>query len=510
MTVSVTFSPVFNTANQQDADGNPANGFNLFQYDAGSFNDLKATYTDSTGTVQNENPIVLDSSGTIPTALWLVNGEAYNLVLSEVDGTTVVKSFDNVTGVPLPVTSGGGDSAAIWVLYAGGTFLNANSFVVTGNQTVAFKKGNRVRLTLAGGFTYGLVSSVAFSTPNTTVTIINDGPVIDSSLSAAEASILIGANGETVDAGGVSYFDSYTYSISNTVGNKLQSLQATATTNNNTLTTAINTLQEVWETTGSSTVYTISPTTPTTSYSTTQIWTVQFHTANAGACTLAVSGLAATSLKQFAADGTLVDPSITTGMVTDVIFNTPFMIILDQLPVATVTPPHGQTILTTNGMSPFVVPDNVFSIKVTAIGGGGGGGAAFTDGMGDNGNGGTGGFGGAGIGYITTTPGTSYAISIGAGGTGGDGTLITNGTAGGSTTFGSTVVQGTGGGGGIAGIFDGNGANGANGHTGAGDYGPNGIGYTVGSSLKAWGGAGGTGSSTFGVAGSPGIIVVEW
>lgn len=80
----------------------------------------------------------------------------------------------------------------------------------------------------------------------------------------------------------------------------------------------------------------------------------------------------------------------------------------------------------------FTVPTGVTKLKVTAFGGGGGG---FANG-GDAGSY-PGGSGGAGIAYVTTTPGTSYTVTVGAGGNGGGG-------SGGTTTFGS-VVTATGG-----------------------------------------------------------------
>jgi hypothetical protein len=94
----------------------------------------------------------------------------------------------------------------------------------------------------------------------------------------------------------------------------------------------------------------------------------------------------------------------------------------------------------------FVVPTNVTRIMVEMWGGGGGGGG--------NGGGptyyvpgGGGGGGGFTINVLNVTSGTSYPVTIGAGGTNG---ATGNGIAGGTTSFGALMTAG-GGGGGIAG-----------------------------------------------------------
>ena len=85
-------SQVFSSA------GKPGAGYRLFTYDAGSFSTLKATYADSSGTVQLPNPIVADSSGRLP-VIWLEQGETYNVALTLPNGTTVVQTWQNIQGI---------------------------------------------------------------------------------------------------------------------------------------------------------------------------------------------------------------------------------------------------------------------------------------------------------------------------------------------------------------------------------------------------------------------------
>lgn len=87
----------------------------------------------------------------------------------------------------------------------------------------------------------------------------------------------------------------------------------------------------------------------------------------------------------------------------------------------------------------WTCPANVTRVKVQVIGGGGGGGGTTNANT-------SGGLGGCGVNYYTVVPGTVYTVTVGAGGAGG--TIPLNGSAGGTTSFGS-FISATGGGGGI-------------------------------------------------------------
>ena len=101
-------------------------------------------------------------------------------------------------------------------------------------------------------------------------------------------------------------------------------------------------------------------------------------------------------------------------------------------------------LLSTVGADTWVVPNGVYRIKVTVIGGGGGGGGSGTNSRGGTGGGG----GGTSIQIITTTPGTSYPYNVGAGGSGA--TAGNNGGGNGSASAFNTTIIGGGGGGGQA------------------------------------------------------------
>lgn len=95
----------------------------------------------------------------------------------------------------------------------------------------------------------------------------------------------------------------------------------------------------------------------------------------------------------------------------------------------------------------FTVPSNCSSVEVFLVSGGGGGGGAGITSAQISGSAWAGG-GGGGVTLkrmLTVTPGQSYTVTIGAGGSAG--TSSANSTAGGSTSFGSLLTAAGGGGG---------------------------------------------------------------
>lgn len=535
----MNISPIFNLPAFTDADGNPLAGGRIYTYEAGSFSVLKTTYNDQDGSVPNSNPIVLNSAGQLPVSIWLEPDQLYNLVLTAPDGVTVIKSFDDVTGVAI-INASTVDTTSIWVETPNAVYLSGTQFLVPGNFAGQYLQGNRVRLTLSTGYAYGTVVSSVFSAPNTTVTIINDGAALNSSLSTAEYSILI-ANGRTIDAGAVSYTSALSYGTANTVGNKLKALDA-----EDVAIEARRARERKVYTTSGTGAFVISPSPAITSYTNEASWVVKFGaTTNTG--TLSVNGLEALPLMQFTDEGTLVPAIITDGLMSEVAYDSlvEVFIVLDPLPApppAIFIPPRGYQAFTSNGT--FVVPENVYHIKVTCVGGGGsGGGGTFSNGMGgsdDSWNPGGGGGGGAVcFKYLDVTPGASYSVVIGAGGAAAP--AFTNGNAGGVTSFGVTLVTAGGGVGGTRGNSVSSGTGGAGGSTGTGFLIPGGAGgnslkvsntgagvaggvggispgFGASGNLYGGGGVGALGSGsdfsptsgTTSGAGRPGVVIVEW
>jgi hypothetical protein len=181
--MTVRYSPIFNSQ-VVDANGNPASGWKIYTYLVGSSTPL-ATYTTSTGTVAQSNPIILNSLG-FPTTgqIWLTDGQTYKLVLT--DSNDVVKDTqDNIVGInDTSATSGE------WSAFSGTpTYISATSFSVTGDQTTDLHVGRRLKFTVNAGTVYGRIRSSAFTTI-TTLTMVMESGTLDSGLSAFSVSIL--------------------------------------------------------------------------------------------------------------------------------------------------------------------------------------------------------------------------------------------------------------------------------------------------------------------------------
>lgn len=181
---AVKLSPIFN-AQVVDAVGDPASGWKIYTYAAGSSTPL-ATYTDATGNVAQSNPIVINALG-FPTngQIWLQDGLAYKLVLTDANDV-VQKTQDNITGV-----NDTGVTANQW--QASGqtpTYVNANTFTLSGDQTGDFHPGRRLQFQTTAGIVYGTILTSAY-TSLTTVTMAMDGATaLDSGLSAVNVSLL--------------------------------------------------------------------------------------------------------------------------------------------------------------------------------------------------------------------------------------------------------------------------------------------------------------------------------
>lgn len=80
-----------------DNNGVPLGGGLLYTYSAGTTTQ-QATYTSSSGSVANSNPIVLDASGRVINEIWLTGGQTYKFVLQTASAVQIW-SFDNISGI---------------------------------------------------------------------------------------------------------------------------------------------------------------------------------------------------------------------------------------------------------------------------------------------------------------------------------------------------------------------------------------------------------------------------
>jgi hypothetical protein len=509
MAVLVSPSPIWNGQQFFTNNGLPLNGGRIFQYEANSTSIEQTTYSDVNGLIANSNPIILDSSGRIPVEMYLIDGLAYNLVLTLDDETTVLAYVDNVTGVITAADLAGGGNGVWQTVVDAPVFVNTTTFILENTDyTYEFAVGNRVKTVYPTEVLYGTVSAVSYvpGAPNKTqITLVNDTADQNAGMTSVLWSIA-DVQGPIVDAGAVTYSLPTTYAIPNTVGHKLDEL----TTSIVNYSTNIVATYTVLPATGGPT-YVATADALITSYTTGQIFVIKFTEATSAASTINISGLGAIALKQYDSSGVVTTAIIVAGMVSQIAYNGTDFILLDPLPVAmpTFSGLHGLSLFTSNGT--FTVPDGVYSLSVTCVSGGGGAGSSYsTPGEGYT-LGGQGGQGAAAYKVLSVTPGTAYSVSVGAGGNGGIGLWGGNG---GSTVFGSSLVVATGGiGGAMSPSTSAAGANGADGYPSVADYGWRSPPFYVGPLTKGAGGLPlggaeiGTGN---GGPGTAGICSVEW
>ena len=516
MSITVSISPVLNGVQFLDNNGMPLSGGKIFQYEADSTSVQQATYTDNTAFVANANPITLDSSGRLPTEIYLVDGQSYNLVLTMPDGTTVLTYVDNVVGV-LPAKPQAGPVIPVWNIFEGAiTYVGPTQIRLAGDQVTNFAPSNRVKMFNGSVYQYGTVTASTFTDPYTQVTIRTDDVLpISPSINGISWSILV-SNGMTVDAGAVAFNAATVYTTTGTVGSALRTLTTAVTTVNGRVTDTY----KVTFAAGTGT-YTATADSNLNSYTLGQVFTVQFGGASVASATLNVNGLGAIQLYQYSSTGAKVNPVITGGMVSQVAYDGANFILLNPIavPAATgggggtpVEPPTapGLQLIVANGS--FTIPIGVTRVKVTAIGGGGGSGLAYPGGYDAYSYpGGYGGPGGVANSNLAVVGGTVYTVTIGVGGLPAtDGSHAGAGFAGGSTSFGG-IVTASGGLGGQMGTASANGENGASGVVTTGLYGVGRGTYQYGSTDVGTGGhpIPALTSPALG-SGTSGMVMVEW
>lgn len=168
--------------------GEPLNGGRLYFYVSGSTTP-KATYTDSTGTVTNANPAVLNSLGTPANGIWGTTG-AYRIVCEDAL-SNVLWTVDGIAGI----NDVGAASATEW-LGSGltPTFIGTTSFSVPGDQTGTLTPGRRIQTANTGGTITSRIIGSVFGSGITTITTVNDSGVLDSGLSSVLYALANGTN----------------------------------------------------------------------------------------------------------------------------------------------------------------------------------------------------------------------------------------------------------------------------------------------------------------------------
>lgn len=95
--MAVNLSPIGNLQQWFDNTGKVLSGGQIFTYVAGTTTP-QTTYTDNTGGTPNANPLILDSNGRFPGAIWLTAQATYKFVVTD-SSNNVITTLDNISGI---------------------------------------------------------------------------------------------------------------------------------------------------------------------------------------------------------------------------------------------------------------------------------------------------------------------------------------------------------------------------------------------------------------------------
>lgn len=135
--MAVNLAPTFGAGYQGfDVTGiYPNAGGLIYTYLAGTTTS-SATYTTSSGTVSNSNPIILDSTGRTPAEVWLTGGIAYKFVVQS-STSTAIGTYDNLIGINDVSNVNSDGSSQLLTSVAGANTITASSVTATSYVTGA-------------------------------------------------------------------------------------------------------------------------------------------------------------------------------------------------------------------------------------------------------------------------------------------------------------------------------------------------------------------------------------
>jgi microcystin-dependent protein len=177
---------------QYHIQGQVASGYKLYFYEAGT-STKQNTYTDSTGSTANQNPITLDSNGRPPNEIWMTVGERYKALLSaDVTNdppTSTVWSEDEIIAI--------NDSTSVfdqWIVGSTPTYISANSLSIPGDETSIYTVGRRIKTINAGVASYHTIRTSTYSSVTTLVLNNDSGSEVTAEVSAVYYGIVSSAN----------------------------------------------------------------------------------------------------------------------------------------------------------------------------------------------------------------------------------------------------------------------------------------------------------------------------
>lgn len=208
--MSVNLSPLGGVAAQFfNNDGVPLSGGKIYTYLAGSTTPA-STYTTGAGNIAHTNPIILDSSGRVPTGeIWLTDSIAYKFVIKD-STDTLIGTYDNIVGINSNFVNYTA-SQEIQTATAGQTVFTL--------ATLVYQPGtNALSVFVDGVNQYGPGAQYAFTETSSTSVTFTNGLHVGASVKFTTAVI---NNIGGVDASQVTYDPPFSGSVATNVEAKL-------------------------------------------------------------------------------------------------------------------------------------------------------------------------------------------------------------------------------------------------------------------------------------------------
>jgi hypothetical protein len=206
--MAVNLSPVFGAGAQLFTnDGVPLAGGLIYTYAAGTSTPA-AVYTSSLGSIAHSNPIVLDSSGRVPSGeIWMTDNVSYKFIVKDVN-LVLIGTYDNLVGINSNFVSFTSEEESQIATQAQTVFtLTTMQYQPTTNNLLVFVNGSKQ-----------IVGQNYTETSETVITFadgLNVGDVVDFTTSVPIA-------GNATSANNVSYNEGCPGSVNTTVEFKLQ------------------------------------------------------------------------------------------------------------------------------------------------------------------------------------------------------------------------------------------------------------------------------------------------
>jgi hypothetical protein len=185
-----TYFRMFDAGEQWlDASGDPYSGGKLYLDDAGTSTN-RTSYKDNAGAVAHTNPIVLDSSGRIPSGnnAWVVAGDVKVILHDSAD----VLIFTQDDYVAQGDNSAAGDGE--WVASDLVPTRTANTiFTLPGDNTAIFHVGRRLKL-VDSTTVYATITVSAYTSLTTLTVVVDGGTALTASLASLSYSLLSADN----------------------------------------------------------------------------------------------------------------------------------------------------------------------------------------------------------------------------------------------------------------------------------------------------------------------------